>query len=155
MVLNPFSVASEDEVSTPHQTTLLRLIDSYLQILKGPIPHVLYQELIPFLITEFFALSVFAQAAISKSLGLSTTAQLTQQSDSSTEPLQELDLLLPKACEALVLILQCLISTCLHLEQEGELTDQRDQLLGYIRQAQSSDGLGVVESDIGKLGSAS
>lgn len=62
----------------------------------------------------------------------------------SIEHLQELDLLLPKACEALVLITQCIVKISL-LSEDQRTVDTR----AIFRDASSTDGQGTAESIIG------
>ncbi|GJE91157.1 spinocerebellar ataxia type 10 protein domain-containing protein [Phanerochaete sordida] len=133
-------IAVEGEVVSPHQTTLLKLLDSYLQPSQprelAPDSNEL-RVLCAFLTREFFVLSAYTCRAISRALG-PADASATQPHDArdddalrdatagappdapapaSPGPLQELDLLLPKVCEALVLVTQCLTSLALASEE--------------------------------------
>ncbi|KAJ7493437.1 spinocerebellar ataxia type 10 protein domain-containing protein [Mycena galericulata] len=114
-----------DEIITPHQTTLLKLVDSYLQSIKmSPIPTTpqgtpLYAKLRPMLANAFFSLSTYAQSSIRNSLGISDTA-LNEDSHAppdgtrvAFEPPSSLDVMLPKVSEALVLVTQCIVTITL------------------------------------------
>ncbi|KAI0629173.1 spinocerebellar ataxia type 10 protein domain-containing protein [Trametes polyzona] len=131
-------LAVEGEVITPHQTTLLKLIDSHLhgsqhahaialsgrQVTDGRSP------LFDVLTRAFFALSTHVQDAIQRAIGPGRVPPAQVEggsypppgsghgSDSSEPPpLQNLDLLLPKVCEALVLVSQCLTTVALRAEE--------------------------------------
>ena len=69
--------------------------------------------------------------------------------------LQELDVMLPKVCEALVLITQCIITTCLEAEEQQARLDEGistfvtfTNMKTYFNQKRR-DGKGVVEVLIG------
>ncbi|KAJ4473682.1 spinocerebellar ataxia type 10 protein domain-containing protein [Lentinula aciculospora] len=104
-----------DEIVTPHQTTLLKLLDSYLQSTPVSSPGTksritrTHAKLCPMLSSLFFSLSSYAQTAIRKSL--QSTPDIGP--DDIRGPPAELDLLLPKVCEALVLTAQCIITISL------------------------------------------
>ncbi len=134
------------------------------------------------LITGFFALSEYAQQSITRALGSNEEGAVqpargypsedgrvvgpaTPSAAPSTEtsPLNELDLLLPKVSEALVLVTQCLISLALYSEehldsyartQSGpcenppEATDDR-ALVDYVNSTLSRAGGGSIECLIG------
>jgi len=168
--------AMKNEIIAPHQTTLLKLVDSYLQSTQlNPtaiqIPEILrtHESLGSFLAKRFFTLSEYAQEAIHRSLGMTPTPKPAPKpkrqrsasvagrssSDSSVSssaghrrhvsvsssstttsakgsvssavslpPLNELDVMLPKVCEALVLITQCIITTCLEAEEQQIRLDE-------------------------------
>ncbi|KAI0658023.1 spinocerebellar ataxia type 10 protein domain-containing protein [Cubamyces menziesii] len=127
-------LAVHQEVITPHQTTLLKLIDSYLhgsqrahELALSRRPGADRSSLFDVLTETFLALSSYTQNAIQHSLAsgdptparsenhrVSPDAQ--EQSDASP-PLQNLDLLLPKVCEALVLVTECLTTVALRAEE--------------------------------------
>ncbi|PPR03220.1 hypothetical protein CVT26_008068 [Gymnopilus dilepis] len=173
-----------NEIVTPHQTTLLKLVDSYLQSTQlNPtsiqVPEVLktHETLGSFLTKRFFLLSDYAQQAIRRSLGMSPTthnggtnghvtrpssdsvssAQSAESSSSSSSPgmtvfPQELDVMLPKVCEALVLITQCIVTIALEAEEQQTRLDEGFQTVvsftnmkQYFIMKKSSD-VGVVES---------
>ncbi|PSS31029.1 hypothetical protein PHLCEN_2v2442 [Hermanssonia centrifuga] len=75
-------------------------------------------------------------------------------------PLEELDLLLPKICEALVLVSQCLISLTLYSEErfsaagtcagkEPKLRRFEEHLKDYVNDSMSPAGEGSIECLIG------
>ncbi|EIW58745.1 uncharacterized protein TRAVEDRAFT_29229 [Trametes versicolor FP-101664 SS1] len=130
----------EDEVVTAHQTTLLKLVDSYLHASQQAHEVALSRRhaadrgrsLFDVLTEAFFALSKYAQDAIQRALGSgrtsppreahsnpppSTEVAGEEQPDAAPPPLQNLDLLLPKVCEALVLVTQCLTTVALRAEE--------------------------------------
>ncbi|KAF5316523.1 hypothetical protein D9619_006383 [Psilocybe cf. subviscida] len=184
-----FAIASE--IVTPHQTTLLKLVDSYLQSTQSnpassaQIPEILriHESLGTFLSKRFFTLSEFAQEAMRRSLGLvspsrdgagpsnganggraSSDSEDSSSGSSSSASNQtpvyprELDVMLPKACEALVLVTQCIITVCLQAEEqeallEDCLSDYRSftNLKSYFIRKRRDDQ-GIVETLIGVLG---
>ncbi|KAM5530230.1 hypothetical protein V8D89_016118, partial [Ganoderma adspersum] len=102
---------------TPHQTTLLKLVDSFLHHPK--FSHELSPSrpekgdfcLLDMLTHEFLALSMYAQASMRRTLGSPGT-------DPDASPSwQEFDLLLPKVCEGLVLVAQCLTTISLRTQE--------------------------------------
>ena len=131
---------------------------------------------------RFFLLSDYAQQAIRRSLGMSPTthnggtnghvtrpssdsvssAQSAESSSSSSSPgmtvfPQELDVMLPKVCEALVLITQCIVTIALEAEEQQTRLDEGistvvsfTNMKQYFIMKKSSD-VGVVESLIGTL----
>lgn len=174
-----------DEVVTPHQTTVLKLLDSYLhsepQRTDGPRAPAQRHELARFFVTEFFTLAEYTQNAICRALGKEQfdtrspqTKEIPQSSNlrsfSSTPgdagdlqrpfPIGELDLLLPKVCEALVLVSQCLTSLTLQSEEdekgkevESQATNHSagsDSLKTYVANAESAANAGFVEILLGK-----
>lgn len=128
------------EIVTPHQTTLLKLVDSYLQSTQTGIPTAapktsrILEKLSPMLAECFFALSAYAQRAVRRSLGISSSTSVTGQktkdpvpaqtpttdagSTTAIQPPAELDVMLPKVCEALVLVTQCIITITLETEEQ-------------------------------------
>ncbi|KAF8636403.1 hypothetical protein AX17_003585 [Amanita inopinata Kibby_2008] len=112
-----------DEPITPHQTTLLKIVDSYLQsnqmqktsskMLKT------HSTLTPLLTISFFSLSAYAQSAIKCSLSSATKDMIPT----------ELDMVLPKVCEALVLLTQCI--TTISLDAEEQRQEDSSGALGH------------------------
>lgn len=123
---------SEGEIITPHQTILLKLLDSFLHS-QAPTQMSIEKisQLCDHLLRLFAELSVYTQESITCALGpdkarsalMDTRVVESNQSQDQfedratilepTPQLEELDLLLPKVCEALVLVAQCLISLTL------------------------------------------
>ena len=173
-----------EEVVTPPQTTLLKLVDSYLESTQrdpttSHTPEILkiHESLGSFLIKRFISLSSYSQRSISRALGTQPTTTkrsspsetmesasihsepLLSASSTSTvfplPPLAELDARLPKVCEALVLITQCIVTISLEAEdqkmlfQEGRSTVTNSKnMKEYFNEKKSSDQ-GIVESLIG------
>lgn len=173
------------EVVTPHQTTLLKLLDSYLQPSQAQhlqLSNERLTELCTMLITGFFALSEYAQQSITRAVGAigegavqpareypsedgKNVGPADPSAAPSTEssPLNELDLLLPKVSEALVLVTQCLISLALYSEEHldscgriqsgprGHTSEAADEraLADYVNGAVSRSGSGSLECLIG------
>jgi len=167
-------IAVDEEIITPHQTTLLKLLDSYLQSTQHP--ELLFAEpessaeLVQMLLSVFLSLTAYAQQAIRRALGISLTtgssvprstpddspyhtfkssgadAGNQQSSEPTQEPLQQLDLLLPKVCEALVLVSQCLITMLLNAEEGASDISNEISMKESISTATSRDGQGLVES---------
>jgi ataxin-10 len=130
---------------------LLKLLDSYLQSTGNPQSIDLYKSIVPILTTEFLTLSTYTRTAINKSLGSSASAGDNTADDvTSSESLRELDLLLPKVCEALVLVTQCLITMLLHLELDGADEAAANLLKVHLNDSRATDGHGVPESLLGK-----
>lgn len=110
----------------------------------------------------FFRLTAHAQQAIRRALGpnapdgpssgASGVVNVEVASEVTTSP-QELDLLLPKVCEALVLITQCIIT--ITLEDDDDTNILVDQQVGEFRtffnEARSDRGDGLIECLLGFL----
>jgi ataxin-10 len=117
-----------DETVTPHQTTLLKLVDSYLQAVQlsythsESIPDKARSRLCSMLAGCFLSMSAHAIRSIQRSLRQPDEASASDSSSLNVPP-SELDVMLPKVCEALVLVAQCMIS--LLLEAEDRLSAQR------------------------------
>lgn len=181
-----------NEIVTPHQTTLLKLVDSYLQSTQvdppsSQIPDILktHMSLGSFLAKRFFTLSEYAQRAMHRSLGMvqppkrrdipssgssaedtdymterpsSDSARSVGSSSSSPSGIpKELDVMLPKVCEALVLVTQCIITICLEAEEQQTRLDEGvstfadfTNMKGYYIQ-KKYDGQGIVENLIDLL----
>lgn len=186
-VLMPF--CRTNEIITPHQTTLLKLLDSHLHSNQ---PHTsnmqitdifrIHTSLSSFLARRFFTLSEYAQRAIHKSLGMtpiissrhrsertlfrdsSVSVQSARSSSSESESspglgpatkLQQINMTLPKVCEALVLVTQCVVTLCLEAEERrariengsstyDEITNMKD----YFNRKKYQEN-GMVENLIG------
>ena len=104
------------------------------------------------LLEVFFGLSRYAQQAIRRALGPKASSgdtsvspggvKIEVTSSADTEPPHEVDLLLPKVCEALVLVTQCIITITLDGEEGNELRAQ-------LNEARSGAGEGLAESLLG------
>lgn len=135
------SLSVEGEVIAQHQTTLLKLLDSYLQSSQiCPI----HCDMCPMLSEIFFSLSSYSQSAIARAINPTSSESL----DGSIEHLQELDLLLPKTCEALVLATQCIVKISLLSEDQRTVDSSAVDLRAIFRDASSTDGQGIAESII-------
>jgi len=132
--------ASEGEVITPHQTTLLKLLDSYLQS-SQTCPT--YRDMCFMLSEIFLSLSSYSQSAIRRAISPGNL-------DGTNELPQELDLLLPKTCEALVLAAQCIVRISLLSEEQRNTDESAVDLRAIFRHTTSIDGHGTPESIIGK-----
>ncbi|KAL9713638.1 hypothetical protein Ac2012v2_003249 [Leucoagaricus gongylophorus] len=161
----------QDEIITPHQTTLLKIVDSYLQTNQStpqtPIkPETLqiHTSLTPMLTRAFFSLSRYAQISIHHSLGLddqsgqsgsiSLTSNHTGSPETLSRPfgsLKSVDVMLPKACEALVLVTQCMATIAIEAEENAvylgleDTNNPKTNMKNYLIEAQASD-FGVVEN---------
>lgn len=120
------------------------------------------------LISIFFTLSTYAQEAIQRSLGPGSAdnhespietvttppsdgRNRNDVSDPSVAPaaLQEFDLLLPKVCEALVLVAQCLTTVILRVEESSKGSSSNEpgtSAKQSVNAAASPSGEGLVES---------
>jgi ataxin-10 len=175
---------------SPHQTTLLKLVDAYLQPSQSrglAADSRELRSLCEFLTAEFTLLALYTRKAISRALASanSDAAQLSgeQGSDTSTDSdtltpgnpakspghlddvgsLRELDLLLPKVCEALVLVAQALTSLSLISEESAAplhppaprgspvVSSTGDRLRDLIGNATTPTGEGFVECLIGTI----
>ncbi|KAF5355327.1 hypothetical protein D9758_006039 [Tetrapyrgos nigripes] len=160
----------EGEIVTPHQTTLLKLLDSYLQstpvLTSSPNPKVktTHVKLTPMLTKCFFGLSSYAQTAIRRALRPSEAELVSPTASPISLPTPhshniflpaELDVMLPKVCEAIVLVTQCMVSIILASEDARVSPDPElgpvESLQDYFNNQNSSDGVGLVENLIGLL----
>ncbi|KAJ3745460.1 spinocerebellar ataxia type 10 protein domain-containing protein [Lentinula detonsa] len=150
-------LAMTDEIVTPHQTTLLKLLDSYLQSTPVSSPGAksritkTHARLCPMLSSLFFSLSIYAQTAIRKSLRSSVS---DYRSDDTQGPPAELDVLLPKVCETLVLTAQCIITIILAAHgshHQGSPTSPNstasthENIHAFFKEVHQ-EGLGLVEN---------
>lgn len=135
-----------DEIIAPHQTTLLKLLDSYLHSAHSPTALV---GMCPMLTACFFELCTFSTQTVRKSIGTgSVDNAVVLSGDLSGHG--AFDLLLPKACEALVLVTQCLVSAMLELEEDHIRKNSKDGLSLLIRGAVSPHGQDIGVCAIGK-----
>lgn len=170
---------SQNEIITPHQTTLLKIVDSYLQSIQMSAATTqktikIHAKLSPMLAKVFFALSGYAREAVERALrppllsGPDQFNSTTSALESSVEgtnspgsaqppPPAELDVMLPKVCEALVLVTQCIVTIALEADEQRSsrdqnmpLADSESDLKGFFIETRSS-GCGVVESLIGEF----
>ncbi|KAG6817540.1 hypothetical protein H0H87_007508 [Tephrocybe sp. NHM501043] len=158
-----------DEIVTPHQTTLLKIVDSYLQSIQMNTPTSdpqtikIHRKLRPMLATCFLSLSAYARKAVQRAIRSPNHLPRSPSSDdilsddpSTPNPLPptELDVMLPKVCEALVLVTQCIVT--ITLEADAEKVDashdgaQESDLKSFFNETRSSDG-SIVESLIDLL----
>ena len=133
----------------PPQTTLLKLLDSYLhKASQGLQDKPRNDALVRMLIVEFFQLAGYAQNAIKRALGSADDPQGDSMDvDGEALSLRELDLLLPKVSEALVLVSQCLTTLALSEAEQPVPSFVKATLVA----ARSPEGEGLVESLIGAL----
>ena len=127
---------SPGEIIVSHQTILLKLLDSYLQ--SSPSQSV-FSGMVPMLTTCFFELSIYSGVAIQRAVGSETAG--------SDGIHGSLDPILPKACEALVLVSQCIASILLVSEPTNS-----DQIIAWklFRETTWSDGRVLVEHAVGR-----
>lgn len=98
----------------------------------------------------FFSFSSYAQTAIRKSL-----RSFAPDSDTSNgfNPPAELDVLLPKVCEALVLVTQCIVTITLDAQSHhhygspnsGSTTSSNEDFQLFFNQVHN-EGVGLVET---------
>lgn len=153
---NSTEVISEGEIVTPHQTTLYKVLDSYL------LHHALDGErngceFLPLLTAKIFELSRYACHSIRDTLESSTSvttnsAATIKHDPGETPPLQRLDVLLPKVCQTIVLVTQCLCTLSLGNERILQSTATRSKR--HMIDA-TSQGTGLIERLIGTFGTSS
>lgn len=133
---------SADEPISPPQTTLVKLLDAYLQSAANVNTPQTYSTCAA-LSVALLALSAEAQRSISRALGQGNAAL----PHATPEGLQEVDLALPGICEALVLVTQCLTNISLAAEDApaGGVDPRR-----LLEDARAADGTPLVESIISK-----
>jgi len=111
-------------------------------------------QLCPMLSETFLSLSSYAQEAIRRALGPKasdgpslSSLNIEVISEPATPP-HELDLLLPKVCEALVLVTQCIVSITLADEDDATvwIDNEGNELKTLFNEAISERGEGLVES---------
>jgi len=127
-----------EEVISPHQTVLLKLLDSHLQ---SSHPHSIHKHLCVTLTSTFFELSTYAQGSIARALGPPPPSG----SEDDHVP-RELDVLLPKVCEALVLVAQCLATMILHSEAVRIDNISNEDLQRDVNNFRDAAGRYVVEN---------
>ncbi|KZV72208.1 hypothetical protein PENSPDRAFT_742856 [Peniophora sp. CONT] len=138
-------ISIQDEPISPPQTTLLKLLDSYLQARIGAEPELYDAATTEALVSTFDVLSSFVQKAIAHavpghasppptadSASASAVADTLLENDAEMElntpgaaaGLRSLDLQLPPACAALVLVAQCLHALLLAESEAAQPTDR-------------------------------
>ncbi|KAH7907262.1 spinocerebellar ataxia type 10 protein domain-containing protein [Hygrophoropsis aurantiaca] len=132
----------EGEIITPHQTTLLKLLDSHLQSSRLSTTH---RQLCPMLSDRFLQFSTYAQSSILHALESISTITTDGPLDAAAVP-QQLDLLLPKVCEAIVLVTQCIVTVTLSSVAVRNGVGQ--DLRSVFNQARSVRGQNIVISAI-------
>ena len=109
----------------------------------------------------FFGLSSYGQEAIRRALGPRASDGPNLPSpgimnievvSQPTMPPHELDLLLPKVCEALVLVTQCIVSITLADEDDTTVwvDNEGNEVKTLFNEALSERGEGLVESLLGQ-----
>ncbi|TFY56661.1 hypothetical protein EVJ58_g7503 [Rhodofomes roseus] len=153
------AICMPGEPITPPQTTLLKLLDSYLhKASQGLQAKARNDALVHMLIDTFFDLAGYAQEAIRRALGSADDSQAAPSNveedaplndtggDSMLPPPKELDLLLPKVSEALVLVSQCLTTLALASNEAATSSDGSWKVKATLAAARSASGEGLVES---------
>ncbi|KAF8582713.1 hypothetical protein K439DRAFT_1350402 [Ramaria rubella] len=124
----------EEEPTTPHQTTFLKILDSYLRHSKRERQMSRSYDY-AFLPTSFSLLCLFTQRALRRSLGAESLPLMTDQDSTTTENsrfinedgLKELDLRLPKVSAAIILVAQCLTTILVQIHD-----DSREHTGGFM-----------------------
>ncbi|KAL0580613.1 hypothetical protein V5O48_001438 [Marasmius crinis-equi] len=152
----------QGEVVTPHQTTLMKIIDSYLQSSSPSSPQTspktfkTQTRIIPLLTACFTSLSSYTQTAVRRALRptpsevASPTTPLNPSNDGASLPFippAELDVMLPKVCEMLVLVTQCIVSIILASQRQPPGPDNPgvNDTVQVFYQEQSATGMGFAE----------
>lgn len=159
----------QGEPVTPHQTTLMKIIDSYLQSSPPTSPQSssrssIHAKVIPMLASCFTSLSSYAETAVRRALRptpselASPTSPISVNGislspDLSFTPPAELDVMLPKVCEMLVLVTQCIVSIILASQRQQSDSDTPNTgshvhetvQVFYNDHLSTSTGVGVVE----------
>ncbi|KAI0788785.1 spinocerebellar ataxia type 10 protein domain-containing protein [Abortiporus biennis] len=152
------SISMDGEIVTPHQTILLKLVDSYLHTTRGEgMSRSDSINICKMLLSLFDLMAEYCQTSIQRSVGNKaeqdphSIAKETTSSNNESRVhedavcLKELDLLLPKVCEAMVLVVQSLTSlVLLHAEDpSNSLANQEMTLVqNYVCHAGFPEGKG-------------
>ncbi|KAF9648887.1 hypothetical protein BDM02DRAFT_3095712 [Thelephora ganbajun] len=142
-------ISLEDEIITPHQTVLLKLLDSYLQ--TAHLTVVMCQQLCPMIASTFFDLGEYNINAIDRALSFGHIYPAPAQTSEAPLAAGELDMLLPSVCEALVLMTQCLITFALTSEDEDFDFPPGDNPKDFLNAATVEEGVGMPEVIISLL----
>ncbi|PAV20078.1 hypothetical protein PNOK_0501200 [Pyrrhoderma noxium] len=160
----------EGEIVNPHQTTLLKLLDSYLiqftntsyrteTTNEGPVSGVdLNQstQIVEILSDKFLELATYLQTSIKQSLGITDDSDVSCKLEDATaveglQQLRSLDVLLPKACEAVVLLIQCFCTLSLLQGPDGNVSDSASRTKHILIEKITSKGVGLLENVIDLL----
>lgn len=144
-------ISVEGEIITPHQTVLLKLLDSYLHTARLTVE--MCQQLCPMIASTFFDLGEYSISAIDRAVPNDTSpASVLPLLSSSSAPAPkvpltpgELDMLLPSVCEALVLMTQCLITFALTSEDEEFDFPSGDNPKDFLNAVTVEEGMGIPE----------
>ncbi|KAI6149761.1 spinocerebellar ataxia type 10 protein domain-containing protein [Pisolithus tinctorius] len=131
------NLKADGEVIVPHQTVLLKLLDSYLQ--SSP-SETLFSGMTPMLIACFFELSMYSSGAIRNVVGSDQAEVAHRDNGIRAAP----DPILPKACEALVLVTQCVASIML----ASEATHLQGGIWPPFRESTSPHGRVIAEHTV-------
>ncbi|OCB89991.1 hypothetical protein A7U60_g2847 [Sanghuangporus baumii] len=160
-----FITTMEGEVVNPHQITLLKLIDSYLMRPSAPnapgedtsgtiLDDIVVSQISEALLGKLFDLMRSAKLSIKCSLGqlnagsvdANLAGPIAESSDETTSaPLRNLDVFLPKVCETIVLVIQCFCSVALAQNKNGEASGYAQQARRLLVETFSSLGDGLIE----------
>lgn len=144
LIIDPLIPCSEGEPITPHQTTLLKLLDSYFRDIKVMKTEHSTRNY-AFLTDNLLHLLIYAQQAIKQSLKIVET-ELPPGQD---EPvLQDLDVRLPKVSAGLILLAQCVNTICVQFQ---DVPDAALNDIGYQSVVVGSRSPGFIESLIGTV----
>lgn len=139
-----FFFQREDEPVTPHQTTLLKLLDSYLRDFKSLVNESPTCDYV-FLTDGLLRLLTYAQKAIKQSLPI---VELESREKENEPILQDLDVRLPKVAATLILLAQCVNTICVQFQ---EIPDADLNNTGYQSVVIGSRSSGFIELLIGMV----
>ncbi|KAL4063173.1 spinocerebellar ataxia type 10 protein domain-containing protein [Scleroderma citrinum] len=126
-------------IIVPHQTILLKLLDSYLQ--SSPCENV-FSGMVPVLTTCFFEHATYCSSAIRSVVGSENMTGDNDGIGKSPDPI------LPKACEALVLVTQCIASIMLASESDNPDEASTSNSWQLFRDTVWSDGRVIAENAV-------
>lgn len=103
---------------------------------------------------KFLELATYLQTSIKQSLGITDDSDVSCKLEDATaveghQQLRSLDVLLPKACEAVVLLIQCFCTLSLLQGPDGNVSDSASRTKHILIEKITSKGAGLLENVIG------
>lgn len=160
--------SSDKEPTSPHRTTFLKILDSYLlRTLTTNTPskrteadeHDLDQlltaiagELLPLLIELIDYANLSLERSIGSLQGSANGPSTGSDRTSASQPPLNYDVLLPKVCESIVLVVQSFCTLSLAKNDDGPIALIAHRTMKLLTDSLLPRGVGVIEGLIGEAG---
>ena len=170
-ILNKYK-SSDGEPTSPHRTTLLKILDSYLLktlATKSPVrrdnPQSDLNQTFLNISKELLSFSIelitYANASLKRSLDssdgpaeLPTTGEVDEEKTASMKPPRYYDTILPKVSESIILVVQSFCTLSLVKDTSGQISAFSQRTVSLLTEASLQQGQGLVEAFIGEYNSS-